>query len=220
MRSEILLSALSCFISNEVFVLTCNSKSLVSGGEHEKERVEKWNVLCLKEGNVTGIWAKYSAGFGKRYRDTRSDWNTERVRETLSCYWIWLKYSAGFGNHYRDTGFGQNTERDLGNVIGTRDLATTRAAGFYKIWERMWDWERKRYWGCDRSSGPPFPDPSLGWQFYYNINIKSVSVKIVRAWNPTKQEENSQNHFHIQNNTYCLRETKLWEARFCKGRGS
>ena len=60
-----------------------------------------------------------------------------------------------------DTGFGQNTERDLGNVIGTRDLASTRAAGFDKIWERMRDWERKRYWGCDRSSGPPFPDPQL-----------------------------------------------------------
>ena len=146
-------------MSNEVSVLTCNSESLVSGGCTKRNGLKNENVLCLKEGNVTGIWAKYSAGFGKRYRDTRSDWNTERVRETLSCYWIWLKYSAGFGNHYRDTGFGQNTERDLGNVIGTRDLATTRAAGFYKIWERMWDWERKRYWGCDRSSGPPFPDP-------------------------------------------------------------
>ena len=144
---------------------------------------------------------------------------------------------SGFGKRYRVTGFDWNTVRDSGIIIGIRDLAKIQSG----IWETLsgheiWPLPEQRDSikfgnGCEigkendigdvtEVQDPLFQTPSLGRQFYYNINIKSVSVKIVRAWNPTKQEENSQNHFHIQNNTYCLRETKLWEARFCKGRGS
>ena len=60
-------------------------------------------------------------------------WDSRNVIVTRDL----TEIQSGFGNHYRDTGFGQNTDRDLGNVIGTRDLAATRAAGFDKIWERM-----------------------------------------------------------------------------------
>ena len=109
-------------------------------------------------------------------------------------------------------GFGQNTVWDSGNVIVTRDSI--------KFGNGCEIGKENDIGDVTEVQDPLFQTPSLGWQFYYNINIKSVSVKIVRAWNSTKQEENSQNHFHVQNNTYCLRETKLWEARFCKGRGS
>ena len=170
----------------------------------EKERVEKWKCTLFERRKCDWDLGKIQCG----------------IRETLSLHGIWLKYRAGSGI-----------------IIGIRDLAKIQTG----IWETLsghgiWLLPEQRdsikYGnGCEigkendigdvtEVQDPLFQTPSLGWQFYYNINIKSVSVKIVRAWNSTKQEENSQNHFHIQNNTYCLRETKLWEARFCKGRGS